>query len=680
MADNSNKKIAQLIQSRWTKLNGDYQEVFDRNATYTDMFRSILNFDDAYPWDYRLVDPAIFQLMRTMMARLNPDGARVDLFSRNSKVAEFREHNQKFLNWELSEMKKTLVFFNCIQRGLIGGRSYLGTGWLFEPAIVIKSDITGKKEFVMRDIVNRATARNIRFDDIVVPNRNLPFIDEQPYIIEHQVIRYGEMIDDNAKKEVWSKEWIKKIADKKMFVTHVDGGFDLPNDVDSVKGITKEDQFLRNQYVGLLKMSTKDGEVFYTFDGKGHGEDVLNVDTTNPYWHGHYPYLSFTPFPEDDEYFSQGIVQPLEDLTIALSSSLNQFLTNARKAGNPMWVAGASASQTPDWQFVNRPDGVVRVAGDANQIRKIEPTDTSNLMNNLRQQLSTLFEKSSSISSLYSSGVSSTSQINRTATGAKVIDANIDLNMQMLVSLFGAQILQGIGTHFLELNSQYVTEEQEVRISGDKGGQFIRLKPEETTANFDVVANPDTITKTSTVVRQAALLNLKSTMDGEKNIQLDAKPVWKAIFASYPEVEEIDEDIIIDPQVQAEEIIGTLEREIEPVIDWNMNHKAIRKIIQVYVMSNQDSMDDKKLKSFAKTTDELTKWIDADKIVVTMEQQAEALANPAALPSGLGNMTGENGGLPMINEQQIEQSAMQSADPMKNMPNQVPLQDAGLNV
>ena len=684
MANNSDKKIAQLIQSRWSKLTGDYQEIFDRNATYTDMYRSILNFDDAYPWDYRLVDPAIFQLLRTMMARLNPDGARVDLFAKNSKVTEFREHNQKFLNWELSEMKKTLVFFNCIQRGLIGGRSYLSTGWLFEPAIKIQSDIKGKDEFIMRDIVNRATAKNIRFDDIVIPNRNLPFIDEQPYILEHQVLRYGDMLDDNktregaGKEDTWKKAWLSKIAKKKMFITEVDNGFDLLNDADAVRGITKEDQFLRNQYVGLIKMSTKDGEVFYTFDEKGNGEDILNEDTTNPFWHGHYPYLSFTPFPEDDEFYSQGIVQPLEDLEIALTSALNQYLTNARKAGNPMWVAGQSASQTPDWQFVNRPDGVVRVAGDANQIRKIDPTDTSNLMNNLRQNLSTLFEKSSSISSLYSSGVSSTSQINRTATGAKVIDANIDLNMQMLTSLFGAQILTEIGNHFLELNSQYVTEEQEVRVTGDKSGQFIKLKPEETTANFDVVANPDTITKTSTVVRQAALLNLKSTMDAEKTVQLDSKPIWKAIFASYPEVEEIDEDIIIDPQVQTDEIIGAIDREIEPVIDWNMNHKAIRKMLQVHVLSNQDTIDDEKLKMFAKTVDELTKWIDADKLVITMEQQAEALSNPAALPSGLGSPTGENGGLPMINDQQIEQSALESADPMKRLPNQI--LNAGFNI
>ena len=505
---------------------------FDRNRTYTDMYESILNFDEAYPWDYKLVDPAIFQLLRTMMSRLNPENARVDLYARSSKASELRQKNQHVINWELSELNKTMLFYNCILRGLIAGRSYLSTGWLFNPAVKIQSSISGKESFVMRDIVNRANAINIRFDDLVVGNENEPNIQKQPFIIEHIATRYGEMIDDNKDKEFWKPDIIKKIKDKKMFLSKLENGYDLPND--ATRGVNDEEEYYRNQYVGMLKMTTKDGNVYYTFDSKGTDE-ILNSNTVNPYWHGHYPYLSFAPFPMDDKFYTQGIVQPLEDLEVALSSSLNQYLTNARKAGNPMWIAGSSASQTPDWQFVNRPDGIIRVAGDVNQIRQAPIADTSQLMIGVRNELSTLFEKSSSISSLYSSGVSSSgaaSQVNKTATGAKVIDANIDMNMQMLITLFASQVLTGIGEHFLELNAQYITEEQEVRITGDKG--FIKIKPEEITANFDVIANPDMITKVSPTVRQAALLNLKSTMDAEKNVQLDSKPVWKAIFCFIP--------------------------------------------------------------------------------------------------------------------------------------------------
>lgn len=675
MAEKS--KIATIIKSRWNTINSDTSDVFDRNATYTDMYESILNFDENYPWDYQMVDPAIFQLLRTMMSRLNPDNARVNLLARNSEVSEFRERNQQVINWELSEMQKTLVFYRSLLRGLIGGRSYLGTGWLFEPAVKIQSDIHGKNEFSMRGITNRATARNIRFEDIVVGNRNIPDIDEQPFIIEHMTMRFGDMLDDNKAtdekpEEIWLPEMLEEIKKKKMFISELEGGYKLPSD--AIYGASNEEEFYRNQYVGLLKMSTKDGGVFYTFDQKGD-DKILNKSTENPYWHGHYPYLSFTPFPSDYTFYPQGIVQPLEDLVISLSSALNQYMTNARKAGNPMWIAGQSAAATPDWAFVNRPDGIVRVAGDANQVRQAPISDTSKLMIGLRQELSTLFEKSSSISSLYSSGVSgSSSQINKTATGAKVIDANIDLNMQMLISLFGAQILAGIGNHFLELNAQYITEEQEIRITGEKGAGFIKVKPSEISANFDVIANPDQITKTSPVVRQAALLNLKSQMDSEKKLQLDSKPIWKAIFASYPEIEEISEDIIIDPEVQAQEAITAIEKGIEPTTNWNQNHKAIKKIIQFHMISNEEQLSDDQILMFTAYVDELTKWIDADKALVTLEQQ-EMLQDPMANP----NMIGGAGAPPLsVDENQIENSALQSTDPIKNMPNNIAGQAMGL--
>lgn len=664
----NDKRIAEIIKGRWMRLSGDYQEVFDRVATYYDMYRCVLNFDESYPWDYKLCEPAVFQLLRTMMSRLNPESYRVTLEARNSKAYEYRERNQQIVNWELSELKKTLLLYRSIFRALIAGRSYVSNGWLYEPAVQIQSDIPGRPITIMRDIVNRAVAKNIRFTDILPANRNIPDLSEQPYILERVTMRYGDMLNQNEYgKKIWKSDVLEKIGKKRMFTDKIEGGYDLPRDAEDIRGIGKEDQFLRNQYVGMIKMSTVDGEEFYTFS-EGGFDEILNADTANPYWHGHYCYETFTPFPEDEDFYPMGIVQPLEDLEYALSSSLNQYLTNARKTGNPMWIAGQAASQTPDWQFVNRPDGIVRVAGDVNQVRTVNPADTSNLMTNLRQELATVFEKSSSISSLYSSGVSTTSQLNKTATGAKVIDANIDMNMQMIISLLGAQVLSGIGTQFLELNAQYITEEQEIKITGEKGNQFVKVKPEEITANFDVVANPDTITKTSPVVRQAALLNLKGTIDAEKDVVIDKKPVWKAILNSYPEMAEINDDMILEPDDIANEAIEQLEKGIKPEIRYNYNHKAIRQIIQVYMMSNQDLMEDDTLAMFAEYVDELSKWIDAGKQVATMQAVEDAQnPNPAADPNQLP-----------VNEQQIEQSALESANPVKNMPNNVEMQEAGI--
>lgn len=664
----SEERIAGIVKERYRKLADAQDDLIQEVNTYYEMYRSRMDFSDAYPWDYQLVDPMVFSLLRNMMARLNPDGFRVDLQARNSAAFQNVKPNQQIVNWELSEMNKTLVFYRCIFRGLLAGRGYLKTGWKYEPAVEVLAD--GGRRVVMRDIVNRGHAVNVSFKDLLGPNRNCPDLDEQPYLIERLDLRFGDMLDDNKNKDkkVWKEKYLKKIKDGRLFTIKSDYGFDLPTDDINFKEFTKEETFLRSQYVSLLRMQTKEGEEFYTLEHEGEGW-LLNEDTACKHWHGHYDYLSWAPFPEDEEFFSSGIVQPVADLEVAISSTLNQLLTNARKSGNGMWVLGQDGAKVPDWMLVNRPDGVVRYPGDVNQIKQIVPADTSKTLVNLRSELNTSFEKTTSMSSLYTSGVSSGTQVNKTATGARVIDANIDLNMQLLVSLMGAQLLSRLGEHLLELNGQYITEEQEIKITGQDGNyDFVRVRPEEITANFDVVANPDTITKTNPLMKQASLLNLKATMDSEKNVRLDAKPVWKAILSTYHEVDNVG-DIIIDPEQQAQDAIDALLKGIVPKVSYNMDHKVIRQIVQVYLLSNQDSLSDQQVMDFTAYVDELTKWIDSATQVVTLNQP-----EPSPLPTDAGALGGEM--LP-LDDQALLESLVPPSNPTLEQPNPIPLDQMG---
>ena len=382
----TDQKIASIIRSRYDKLYDKQKPIFDKVEQYHQMYRAEVDEDDSWQWDYNLVDPVIFYLVRTMMAKFNPDSFKVRLEARTQKDLANREINQQVVNWELEEMSKTLVFYNFIFRGILAGRSYLKTGWLFNKALEITEGDTRK--VIMRDIVNRGYAKNIRFNDLFIPNANNPFLDEQPYLIERVLITYGEMLDDNKTqdREIWDASLLKKIREKNMFETTVDYGVDLLQD-DEALSKDKENTFLRNQFVSLLRMQTKDNEVFYI--PTQQEEWILNKNRGNEYWHGHYPYITWTPFPEDDEFFSMGVVQPVADLQIALTDSLNQFLTNARKAGNPMWIAGSGASQTPDWMFVNRPDGIIRVVGEPNQVVQARTIDTSETMLNMRREMLT---------------------------------------------------------------------------------------------------------------------------------------------------------------------------------------------------------------------------------------------------------------------------------------------------
>ena len=653
------KKFANIIFTRFGKLRSAQQEIFDDVEFYHQLYRSALDWDESYPWDYALTDPVVFQLMRNYLARLNPEGYKIILESRNSTAVNLRKKNQQFLDWELTEMNKTMTLIKLLFGGMLRGRAYAESGWKYEKAIKILAGEQGNKEreVIMRDIVNRADIKPIRFQDMFIPNHNIPEIEEQPYIVQRIQKRFGEMLDDNETqgKEIWKKEYLDKIKKSRKFSNKVEYGIDLPSDDDS-----KEDKFIRSQYISLLKHTTIDGEVHYIMEDTDEGW-VLNKDTESPFWHGHYPYLSWTPFPEDDEFFSMGIVQPVADLAVAITSALNQFLTNSRKASNPMWLAGKEANKTPDWMFVNRPDGVVRINGDVGQIQQIRPVDTGQTMIRARQELITAFERGTSMSSMYASGVSggSSPQINRTATGARIIDQNVDQGLQLLITLFGAQLITKVGEHFLELNPQFVTEEQEVKITGSHSGEeFLKVKPEEITANFDVKVNPDTVMKVNPVVKQAQLLNLKAIIDEEKDVKIDKVPVWKNIMQTFPEMDNAD-DIIHDPYDIAQDAIKSImELGIAPEVPHNIDHKEVIKVVQKHIMNMEHN--DEQLALFGDYIDENKEWIEA--------------SNPNLLTPPINQ--------PPIptNEQDLLSSMLGGmSNPTQDLSNPIPLDDMGGN-
>lgn len=625
-------RMASIVESRYSSLKGKQADLFNQVEQYRQMYRSFMTSSDAYPWDYQLTDPQIFPLMRAYLARLNPSEAKVLLEGQDPN----REVNQQVINWEMNEILITQVLYRLMFSGFMAGKGYVKTGWKYEPALKIKEN---NKEFIMKDITNRADIKSVRFSDMFIPNRNIPEMEEQPYIIERVSMRYGEMLDQNETDEYWKADVLKKIKEKNMFTNKVDFGVDLPED-DSDSTKDKEDSVLRSQYVKMICMHTHDGEVFYTLENqKDFG--LLNKSTENPYWHGHYPYLDFTPFPEDDEFFTMGIVQPVADLQVSMSSVLNQLLTNARKAGNPMWIAGQGAAQTPDWAFVNRPDGIIRVTGDIGQVQPVKMNDTSGPLLNLRQELQVAFERGSSLSSLFSSGVASTPQINKTATGAKIIEGNMDTNLQLLVSLFGAQILKRVGEHFLELNPQFITEKQSFEITGKEGeSQYITVDPSQISANFKVKATPERMLKESPALKQAALLNLFTTLTTAKQsgAPINLRPVTEALVDAFPETEEIN-NIVIDPEKTANEVIAAVMKGFKPIpATYDDEHKILISIIQKYLIENQH-VDNNQLQAFHDYIQDCQLWVQSKQQMVVPPNTPPPLQslNPQDLAQSMGS-------------------------------------------
>ncbi len=624
MASNSDKKFAEITRQRYNKARELSQEVFDRVEVNRNLYRGFLQVDDTYEWDYSLVDQQIFPLIRNYISRSNPSNTKVRLEARKPQDFEKRQINQDFINWEINELPLTTLLTRAFFSNYLAGKAYFKTGWKYNPRVVVKD---GKREFEMRPLTNRADLKFVRFNNIIIPNRNIPDLNEQPYIFELMQLRVGDMLRDNETYgyEYWDKKFIAKL--KKYGVT----GKTLDYEAEFVRDAdTKDDIAFRAATFPAVCMHTIDGEVFY-LPLNGDGEDgVINKKQENTYWHGHYPYMDMTAFPEDDEFYPMSVVDATGDLQIASTEVLNQTLTNIRSINNNMWIAGAPAATTPDYMFKQRPSGIIRVSGDPNQIVPVRPIDSTNSMLRVGQELNTKFEKAGGISSMYSSGAGST-QINQTARGAQIIDQNVETNVRMIMDLFGEQILKNIGDHFQELNAQYVTEEQTFAVTGKKGvRELVTISPKEISANFDVYTYPEAMIKQTPASRQASLQNLLSVINRDvtpTGVQVDVAPLVENLIDSYPEMENID-DIVTSLDEKGERDALMLERGQMPEVKVRDQHKELIVMISVHFEENNSTYDKKTIELFMKYIEKHVRYIEA-------EQQAAAMTpQPGAMPPG----------------------------------------------
>jgi len=622
-------KEATIVKERFKKAVELSQDAFDRVEVNRNLYKNQMNADQTYEWDYSLVDPHIFPLIRNYIARTNPSFTKVRLEHRKAEDLEKRQINQDFVNWELGEMDIATLLTKLYFSAFITGKGYLKTGWRYEKGVNVSTPEGDIK--VMRTITNRAEAKFVRFNDLIIPNRNITVLDEQPYIFELIQKRVGEMLDENETygQEYWDKSWIAELKKSGVEKNLLDYQADFVEDSDT----SKSDMAFKSAYVALICMHSKDGEVLY-IPYKGE-EKIVNKVRTNPYWHGHYPFMDFTVFPEDDEFYSMSVVDAVADLQIAASEILNQTLTNIRKINNNMWIAGSSAANTPDWQFSSRPDGIIRVSGDAAQIQQVKTADTTRSALAMTQELQNKIERTGGISSLYSSG-SAGSKVNQTARGAQIIDQNIDTNVQMIYDLFGEQILKKLGEHFLELNAQFVTEEQSFHVTGKKNVRdIIAITPEQVTANFDVYVNSERMQKQTPASRQASLQNLIQVISSQASIAgvvTDMTPLFEALIDSHPDTENID-PIISSIDEKSQNDIAYLERKQMPEIKIRDAHQELISAATVHFQSNVQRYDPEVVTMFQQYMDTHLRYL-----------QAEAEIKMLTAPPQIPGMPGQGGG------------------------------------
>lgn len=629
--ESQDKRYAEIIRNRLNKAQELTQEVFDRVELNRNLYKGILTVDDTYEWDYSLVDQQVFPLIRNYIARSNPSKTKVRLEARTSQDFERRQINQDFVNWEIGELPLTQLLTRGFYSNYLAGKAYYKTGWKYDPRVIVTR---GEYSYEMRPLINRADLKFVRFNNIIIPNRNIPDLQEQPYVFELMQLSPGEMIKDNESYgyEYWDEEFIEFLRKSGVTSKALDYEAEFVKEMDTVvkEKNSPEEMMFRAATFPVACMHTKENEVFY-IPLVDDMDRVINKNRENEYWHGKYPYLDMTAFPEDDEFYPMSVVDAVGDTQIASTEVLNQTLTNIRSINNNMWITGAPAATTPDYMFKQRPSGIIRVAGDPGQVVPVRPQDGTRSMLEVGRELQTKFERTGGISSLYSSGAPSKT-VNQTARGAQIIDSNIETNVAMIMDLFGEQILKPLGDHFVALNAQYVTEEQTFSVTGKKGvRELLAIEPGLVSANFDVFTYPESMIKQTPASRQASLQNFLTILNTQvvpTGAQVDVVPVVEALQDSYPEMENI-EDIVVSVDEKGKRDILSMERGQLPEVKVRDAHLELIQLATIHFEDNQQSYPPEVAELFTLYVEKHMRFLQS-----TQEIQQLTAPAPALVPGG----------------------------------------------
>jgi hypothetical protein len=256
-AIDKDKKYAEIVRKRYDKARELAEDVFDRVEVNRNLYKGYIDTSENYEWDYSLVDQQIFPLIRNYIARSNPSMTKVRLEARKPEDIERRKVNQDFVNWEINELPLTTLLTRAFFSNYIAGKAYFKTGWKYEPRVVVKN---GEYTYEMRPLINRADMKFVRFNNILIPNRNIPSLKEQPYVLEIEQLRIGDMIKDNETYgyEYWDKAFIEKLKKEGVQSKELDYEAQFVTDAD-----TKDEMAFQSATFPVVRMQTLEGDVLY---------------------------------------------------------------------------------------------------------------------------------------------------------------------------------------------------------------------------------------------------------------------------------------------------------------------------------------------------------------------------------------------------------------------------------
>lgn len=609
------KKQADIVENRFYFARNNQINTFNNFARFKQHYKSKITDTQDYPWQNHLYDPQIFSIIRSSKSRLVGGVPAIQLQATTELSRTKTKQNQQIIDWEFNRPSFLKVYTRMVHSMLLYGKGIVMTGWNYLPELhVQEEDGEGNQidsERKVRGEINHAEIKNIRITDWFVSNTNIPETQEQDWVMRrwYTTVATLRSINEAAGYEMYKNlDWIEKNA---VTVMREDYGNNT-----NIYANKKDDP--ASAVIELLECWEKDKGIVTTKLRQSTDERAILRMEDNPFDHGKYPFVDATCYPEDDEYFSMGMIEPLEDLQISLNNILNQYHDSADQVLNNMWLVGNI--QVQDWELTWRPNGIIHAVGqDLTQLRQIKPMDTTKTAEAMMQFNKGELQSASGVSAMEEVGMPGASV--RGASALQMAYNEIDQNLKFIQLNLEQGPIREIGEQFMYLNNQFLTEDQEIAITGTSRNTVIKIKRDDISADFEVITIPDSSKPKNQTTRLQQLSAILAMADKEQTVKIDKNPIYQEYLRTAG-LTDLDSIIPNDMDTAIEENRIMIEEKRDVDVNWNDDHMTHIQAINFALLDK--SLPKATVSRLLKHRQTHLKWIRAkDPLVIEKLSQAQ---------------------------------------------------------
>lgn len=521
-----------------------YWTDFDR---YYKMYESYVN-DSKSIWNTKIFIPLVFSYIERFLPKLVAKKPTVNFMPRRPDGVEKAQKMQALFDWQWDQIARikeggmAIELMKLAKEGLITGTAIAKIPWMLEMEDRKMFDEKGNVVIRSEKIFDGPSFEIIDPYDF--------FFDPEAYGIQNAswvMHRTRKTLDEmkavNKAKGVEIYKNLDQLVPSSV-PNIASGDYDfklrrkiaLGNSQMLVQDDTTEKVELWEMW-GLFPKYGKDGEETGEYEKKVvtvANKGTVVRDIPYPYWHGQKPFIKFTPFPRNFEFYGVPIIKHIERMQFYTNEFVSQKFDNQSINLNQMIVVDPSAN-LEDWQLVWRPGGVIRAKPE--YIKPLPLGDVTAPIDVSVNYLSTQMQLATGMSDFYSSGVSQkNSMMNYTATGANLINQNLADRTGIISMVFEGQVIKEIGRQWHGLDGQFVKIPMVVRVTGPDGkSAFPLILPDDLRANYDVVPEAGSSQQPNLEVQRQQFIQALQLIQGNPLMmnQTDWSAVEKELFTKF---------------------------------------------------------------------------------------------------------------------------------------------------